>query len=182
MKHEWAAILFRLLREFRPNVGFELGTCVGVSGAYHAAAMKLNQTGHLVTFEVHDAKIEIARANFESLGLDNVDIVEGPFQETLEQELVKRAPVDYVFIDGQHEEKATIDYFHMSLPHISDKAVFVFDDINWSDGMKRAWKVIRDHPRTKVAVDLHRIGICLVASPDRAVTPPRREPSASTRE
>ena len=48
----------------------------------------------------------------------------------------------YAFIDVHHDDKATVACFKQILPYIADEAVIVFDDISWSDGMKRAWKKI----------------------------------------
>jgi len=68
--------------------------------------------------------------------------------------------VDYVFIDGHHNEQATINYFELLLPHLSPGATVVFDDISWSKGMKRSWEKICRHSAVAFAVDLKMLGIC----------------------
>jgi predicted O-methyltransferase YrrM len=48
----WALLLYHLLRRFRPTSCVELGTCLGLSGAYQAAALKSNGAGLGDTAEV----------------------------------------------------------------------------------------------------------------------------------
>lgn len=50
---------------------------------------------------------------------------------------------DLAFVDGHHDEQATLDYFALIRPRMRTGAVMAFDDIEWSDGMRRAWKEIR---------------------------------------
>lgn len=158
----WALLLFRLIREFQPNTCLELGTCLGISAAYHGAALKLNKAGKLVTLEGSESLAEYSRSNLAELGLDNVEVVCGRFVDTLPDVLNTHAPIDYAFVDGHHAEQPTIDYFNMIAEHASEFSLFVFDDISWSDGMRSAWRQIADDPRVKVALDLRTIGICVL--------------------
>jgi predicted O-methyltransferase YrrM len=101
--------------------------------------------------------------NFTNLGLDNVETVRGRFQDTLSKVLSANSPVNYAFIDGHHDEAATVKYFNAFVPALADTAVVVFDDIHWSDGMTRAWDVIRRHGHVRVSVDLGLMGIISTA-------------------
>ena len=47
----------------------------------------------------------------------------------------------------------------MCLDKVHSKSVFVFDDINWSEGMKRAWNEIKNHPKVTVTIDLFMMGL-----------------------
>jgi predicted O-methyltransferase YrrM len=158
----WCNLLFRLLRTMGPERCIEMGTAVGVSGAYQATALKLNGHGKLVTLEGAQPIAEIARSNFQRLGLDSAEIVVGRFDETLPKVLAETQPVDYIFIDGHHDEKATLAYFEQILPFLAESALLAFDDITWSDGMARAWKTIAGDRRVGVAVDLGPMGLCVV--------------------
>ena len=40
-------------------------------------------------------------------------------------------------------------------------AVFVFDDIRWSDGMKKAWDELTEDIRLGLIVDFYRFGLCV---------------------
>ena len=156
----WSLLLLKLIRMIQPNLAIELGTCIGISAAYQSAAQRLNGKGRLITIEGSEAIAGLAKKNIESLHLDNIDILCGTFKEVLPQIFEKTSAVDYVFIDGHHDEEATIAYFEYLLPYLSPEAILVFDDISWSSGMRRAWEKIRKHSAVTFAVDLKMIGIC----------------------
>ena len=158
-----ALLLFRLVRALKPHTCIELGTSVGISGCYQAAALKLNGAGKLITLEGADSLASIAVRNFASLGLDNIEVIRGRFQDTLSGVLAANPAVDYAFIDGHHEEASTVNYFNALLPVLVTSAVVVFDDIRWSEGMKRAWDVIRGHRRVRASVDLGPMGLVSAA-------------------
>ncbi|OAV75618.1 putative O-methyltransferase [Bacteroidales bacterium Barb7] len=158
----WALLLFKLIREFKPQTAIELGTCLGISASYQAVAQRINQQGRLITLEGSGEIAELAKKNFESLRLNNVSVITGRFNDTLPSVLETNHPIDYVFIDGHHDEQATVAYFEYLLPYLSPQSLLVFDDISWSKGMRKAWnKIIRDK-NVKLAVDLKMVGICLI--------------------
>ena len=78
----WSLLLFKLIREFEPSACLELGTCLGISASYEAAALKLNQHGTLVTLEGAESLASLAARSLAVLGLENVDLVIGKFQQT----------------------------------------------------------------------------------------------------
>lgn len=158
----WSLLLFKLIREFKPSLCLEFGTCLGISGAYQAAALKINHVGKLITLEGSESLAAIADRNFQQLGLDNAEVVSGRFQVNLDRILVENSPIDYAFIDGHHDEKATINYFEKLLPCLSDTAILIFDDISWSEGMRRAWKYIEKEKRVSICLNLGVVGICIV--------------------
>lgn len=158
----WSLLLFKIIREFKPSIGIELGTSLGISGAYQASAQKLNKKGRFITLEGAESLASIARRNFQSLALDNAHVVTGRFQDTLPGVLKEQGPIDYAFIDGHHDEGATTAYFEQMLPHLSKKSVVILDDISWTAGMRRAWKKIKENERVKIALDLKMIGICVL--------------------
>lgn len=158
----WSSLLFGVVRAFAPSTALELGSGVGISAAFQSAALRLNGTGELVTLEGADALAALAARNLLALGLDNARVVPGRFQDTLGSVLDRHRPVDHVFIDGHHDERATVEYFERILPALSERAVVVVDDIAWSDGMRRAWSAIEADARVRTSIDLGRIGILLV--------------------
>lgn len=58
----------------------------------------------------------------------------------------------------------TLDYFETILPFAADNAVFVFDDIRWSEGMKKAWAELQQDKRFAIVLDLCSVGIAIVDS------------------
>lgn len=157
-----AVLLFRLVREVKPTFCLELGTCLGISAAYQAAALRLSGEGTLVTIEGAGAIAKIAKANLASLGLDNATVVVGRFQDELVPILKKQGLWDYAFIDGHHDGNATVEYFRVLQHFAKEDAVLVFDDIRWSGGMQTAWQVVLQDTKVKVALDLGGIGVCVL--------------------
>lgn len=158
----WCRLLFELVRALRPASCVELGTAVGLSAAYQAAALELNEHGRLVTLEGAESLAAIARGNLQQLQLHRVAVVTGRFQDTLSRVLAERGPVDFLFIDGHHDEAATVRYFSQAVPALAPGAVVLFDDIQWSTGMARAWKAIVANPQVNLAVDFGPLGLCVV--------------------
>ena len=163
-KRPWGVFLLALARALAPGRTVELGTCLGISSAYLAAGMQLAGGGRLVTLEGAPALAERARKHLASLGLADVEVDAGLFVKTLAPALARCAPVDLAFVDGHHQEEPTLAYFEQITGHIGERAVVVFDDITWSEGMARAWATLVADPRVLVAVDLTSVGVCVVGS------------------
>lgn len=159
----WGRRLFNVISATKPENCLELGTCLGISAAYQAAALRETGTGKLITLEGSPDLAAVARRNLTGLGLGNVEVRIGSFAETLQPALDDLPSIDFAFIDGHHDEEATLRYFQMILPHTANGALLIFDDIRWSRGMRRAWRRIAAHPSTQSTLDLRRWGICLVS-------------------
>jgi len=136
--------LFYLLKTLKPIQCLELGTCLGISSAYIGMAIRQNGQGRLVTFEGSPARAKIAEININDLGLaKNVKVIEGRFQNKVGEHLKEIGYIDFAFIDGHHQQDATIGYFNQLLPKFLNGGIMVFDDVFWSSGMNRAWKKIK---------------------------------------
>ena len=162
----WALFLFKLIRGLRPRHCLEMGTALGLSGAYQAAALQLNGYSSFTSLEGSAELAAIARRNWESLGLRDARVIVGRFADTLGGVLAAE-PMDYVFIDGHHDEAATLDYFERLSPKLASPACLVFDDITWSAGMRHAWRVVTEDARVKVSVDFGPVGVAIVGALDR---------------
>jgi predicted O-methyltransferase YrrM len=158
----WGTLLFMLVREYGFRRVLELGTNLGVSAAYQASALDLNgDNGRLITCEGAPELADRALANVRSLGLNNVRVISGRFADTLPRVCEYEGPFDFVFIDGHHDEAATLRYFEEILPHTVPGAAFVFDDIEWSAGMRQAWATVERHAAVRSHAGLHQLGICI---------------------
>lgn len=158
----WSLLLFKTVRKFKPVSCIEMGTCLGISTAFQAAALRLNGVGQVVSLEGAEALASLAKSHLQRLGLDNASVVTGRFQDTLDAVLKAQKPIDFIFIDGHHDEKATLAYFEQTMPFLAEGATLIFDDINWSSGMKRAWKAIAADVRVNISIDLRRVGVVII--------------------
>jgi predicted O-methyltransferase YrrM len=160
-----AALLFHLARSFNTSRCLEMGTCVGISGAYLAAALQTNGGGALRSLEGHRDRAEIARQTWSQLGFSDAEVVVGRFEQTLDDVLAGE-PFDLVFIDGNHDHDATVAYAASFRAASRPGAVMVLDDIAWSDGMKQAWVEIRAGLVESVTADLGRLGLVVLRPRD----------------
>ncbi len=151
---KYARLLYRLARHYKINHIIELGTSFGVTTGYLAAAA----TGKVYTLEGAPAIAKIARETFSQCGLDNIELVEGEFSQTLLPLLDKVSP-GMVFIDGNHRYQPTLDYFNTFISTGNTSMLLVFDDIHWSAEMEAAWEIIKVHPAVTITIDLFFIGI-----------------------
>lgn len=160
-----ARFLYTLVRAVRPARVLELGTNVGISGAYIAAALvDTAGSGQLVSCDSSQYRQRLARQMHARLGLKQIEYVNGLFSDTLAPTLRAMRHVDLAFIDGHHLYQPTLDYTDQILSYCQPDAVLVFDDIRWSSGMKRAWRAIKRDQRFAVVVDLGSMGLAVVGS------------------
>jgi predicted O-methyltransferase YrrM len=149
----------------KPSLVLELGTNVGFSSAYIGSALKaLGRQGRIHTVDASPYKMRLAKKLHEQLGLNNVDYTVGLFYEVLPGLLSQLKGVDLAFIDGQHEYKATWDFFEMISEVAAPGALLIFDDISgYSEGMDRVWRQVRADPRVFASSELGNIGLVLKA-------------------
>lgn len=158
----WALLLYGLIREFQPENCLELGTCLGISAAYQATALSLNGKGHLTTIEGSAELADLARSNLEKLKVNDVTVLTGRFVDVLPALHDSDSKFDYVFIDGHHDEVATVRYFESLFHRFTEDAVIVVDDIRWSDGMYRAWQRIIANTAVVSVFDFRNVGVVLL--------------------
>jgi predicted O-methyltransferase YrrM len=149
-------MLFRLVQHYKPKKLLELGTSLGISTLYQAAAA-LDST--LVTIEGDPNLAHFAAENFKRMEARNVSLLEGSFEEMLPAAFAELEQVDYVFVDGNHRFEPTLHYFELCLQHAHNQSIFVFDDIHWSAEMEQAWEKIRSHPKVRLSIDLYFFGV-----------------------
>ena len=103
----WCVVLMRMVRELAPRSCLELGTGLGISGAYQAAALELNGRGALTTLEGRREWAATAEDGFSGLGLERVAVLTGPIEYTIDDAARRAGPFDYAFVDAEHTEDAT---------------------------------------------------------------------------
>jgi predicted O-methyltransferase YrrM len=155
-------LLMRLIRESAPRSCLELGTAFGVSAAYLGAALELNGAGKLVTLEGSEEWARLARESLDSLGLDRVEVVVGPIAATLPGALARGEPLDFVFIDAEHQAAATLEQFETILPVLAPGAVVACDDVDWPE-MRAAQAAIAGNERVASSISFGRLGISIIA-------------------
>ena len=141
---------------------FRTRNLYGHSASYQATALKMNNNGKLISMEGADSLSLLAKKLLSDLGLNNATVVCGRFQDNLETVFANNQPVSYAFVDGHHNEAATVEYFEMIQKYLADTSILVFDDIKWSAGMKNAWRTIKENKNVKISISYGNMGICVM--------------------
>ena len=156
---KFGELLYQIVKLYQPQIILELGTSLGISTCYLATG---NKKSKVITLEGCENTAGIAKNNFRRLNQKNITLILGDFKNTLQEELSKLKSIDLAFIDGNHQEKPTIEYFEKILKYSHEKTIFIFDDIHWSKGMEKAWKYIIQNQKVSLSIDLFFVGIVFI--------------------
>lgn len=149
-------IMFNIILHYKCNTILELGTSLGISSSYFASTSALN---HVITLEGDEKIAALAKNTHHSLGLKNIEIHTGRFDETLPIIMNKVHKLDFIFFDGHHLEQPTLHYFDTVIKKCDENSIIILDDIYWSEGMLKAWDTIKKKPEATLTIDLFDIGI-----------------------
>ncbi len=147
--------LNRLVTYLKPYSILELGTHLGLSSAY----MALNSTARVTSLEGCPNTAEIASQNHSILNQENISVQVGSFHELLPNVLSTIENVDMAYVDGNHSYDGTIWNYEQILPKTSEDSVLIFDDINWSPDMKKAWDDIISKPEISFSINCYKFGL-----------------------
>lgn len=157
-----AVVLFKLVEWRKPDVLVEFGTNLGVSTAWQAVALQNNGFGEIHTYEASTYRCRFAQDWIHSLGISNITFHNVKFDQAIKEGLPGWQTMQFAFIDGNHHFEATLSYFRELSKRASSRAVFVFDDIRWSNGMKRAWEIIKAADNIYCHVEFAGMGIVIL--------------------
>jgi predicted O-methyltransferase YrrM len=161
---KYAQLLFRMAKHYKASTVIELGTSLGITTAYLAAA----DTTNVYSLEGSKSIADIARENIKALGISNTTIITGEFHNTLDDLLATVPNPDLVFVDGNHRKLPTINYFEALLKKSKTSTILIFDDIHWSKEMEDGWAHIKENASVTLTIDLFFIGIVLLRTDFKA--------------
>lgn len=151
-----AELLFRIVNYFKPNTILELGTAFGMSTSALALG---NPNARIVTLEGCASVSSVAESCFNTLNINNVELIIGNFNNVLVEVLDSFDSIDFSLVDGNHRKIPTIDYFNHIKTKITENSIIIFDDIHWSTEMDEAWMEIKENKEVTISIDLFDFGI-----------------------
>jgi predicted O-methyltransferase YrrM len=117
----------------------------------------MDKRNKVITYEGCSAVAEIAKENWEALGLKNIDCRVGEITaDILDRDLER---VDVAFIDANHTYAGTRAYFKVLAEKVHTKSVVVVDDIHYNREMEKAWREICEDERVTSTMDLYQMGL-----------------------
>ncbi len=173
-----AELLFRIVRYFQPETILEIGTSLGLA----TSALSLgNPEAKITTLEGCPNTLSIAKNQLQNMSsraqsrdkTQNLEFINTEFLSYLQNnqhlesarcdnrstKKLKTENWQLIYFDGNHSQKATLEYFELLLPTATNDSVWIFDDIHWSTDMETAWKEIKNHPQVTVTIDTFQWGI-----------------------
>jgi predicted O-methyltransferase YrrM len=153
---KYGELLSKLAKEFGNPLILELGTSLGISTMYLAAACP---DSDVWTIEGCPGTAAIAQENFNEATFRNIKLFKGPFDEVLPGIYAEGLIPGLVFIDGNHRKEPVMKYFNQLAERSDAGTVIIIDDIYHSAEMAAAWKEIKKHPGVSVSIDIFRMGI-----------------------
>ena len=151
-----AELLFRITNYFQPSTILEIGTSLGLA----TTALSLgNKTSKITSLEgcpntLHQCQLQLHKFNF-----NNIECINTEFSSYLKNFQLPASNFQLIYFDGNHSKQATLHYFELLLPTITNETLWIFDDIHWSKEMEEAWKTIQQHPKVTVTIDTFQWGI-----------------------
>lgn len=160
---KWGQLLYLISKKIETPKVLEIGTNLGISGSYILEAIATKKESKLITMEGVKGLCEIASNNFNTIADKNTfEVLQGLYDKTFPEIIKKNVSFNFLFIDGNHDKKATLEYFEALKKKIMTPSIFIFDDIHWSRGMTEAWALIIKDPSVTFSIDLYKCGIIII--------------------
>ncbi|NNT72210.1 class I SAM-dependent methyltransferase [Flavobacterium sp. IMCC34852] len=151
-----AELLFRITKYFQPDTILEIGTSLGLA----TSALSLgNPKAKITTLEGCENTLAVAQKQFETFELNNIYTVATEFNCFLKDRQPSTDNRQLIYFDGNHSKAATLEYFELLMPTITNESVWIFDDIHWSADMEAAWEIIKNNPKVTVTIDTFQWGL-----------------------
>ena len=155
-----AQLLFKIVNYFQPETILEIGTSLGLATSALALG---NSKAKITTLEGCSNTLEISKKMFQlssfNFNTNNINFINTEFSLFLKKFKPQTSNLQLIYFDGNHSQKATLAYFELLLPTISNNSVWIFDDIHWSLEMENTWQIIKNNPKVTVTIDTFQWGI-----------------------
>lgn len=147
-----------LVTKRRPTTIVEFGTAFGVSGMYFLAGIEQVGNGVLYTFEPNEVWAEVARRNLDEVSPRFVLTV-GTFEAHVDRVLDASKTIDLALVDAIHTGDFVDAQFALIKERLSPSGLVLFDDISFSDDMRRCWNKIAEAGDVRASVEVQGIGL-----------------------
>lgn len=169
------ALLYALVEIYKPRWVVELGSAFGVGSTALTLALASGgrEDARFDGVEFEEWRAKIADSGVREILGDRARVHPGDIAKALPR-LAREAGlgpglgpgvgpgvgpgagerVGMAFVDAEHTFDATLGYHRALLPLLEPGAIVVYDDTEWSDEMRRAWKAIVADARVTDALSL----------------------------
>lgn len=157
MNAKQGKLLFRLTNYFQPRQILQVGSGMGISSLYMTSyAQGLN----CIALEEEPTFQPVIEWVYEKGARNPIDLRVGTYDELLPQALEELGTIDFLFFNtADRKQEGNAVLFETCLPYVDDQTVFVCNDIQANQSMRRFWKEICVRPEVTVTIDLYSLGI-----------------------
>ena len=121
-----AELLFRITNYFQPESVLEIGTSLGLATSALASG---DPKAKITTLEGCPETANQCQLQLQQFNVDNVDLIVTEFSTYFHTQHPTPNTQHLVYFDGNHSKTATLDYFELLLPTITNDSVWKVGDI-----------------------------------------------------
>jgi predicted O-methyltransferase YrrM len=153
----YGALLFRLVNFFKCQTVLQIGCSTGIMSLYLALPLR----NHCTCYAMENRKDLLKPvADFASENrVHNLHFMAGEYDENLSQLKTKVDSFDLIFINQAGNPAKTQESIQQIMPFIHKKSIVIIDGIARNKEMKDLWKKAKNHPDTRLTIDLFALGI-----------------------
>ena len=155
VRNMYGRVLYNMAMEYNGKNILELGTSVGISTLFMAMGASSSK---IISIEGCNELAEVAKRNLARCNIDNTEIIQGDFDTSLNAVRETGFRPSLVFVDGNHRKGPVMRYFSLLKELITAESVIIFDDINYSVEMNKAWNEIKSDLQVSVSIDIFQMG------------------------
>ena len=133
----------------------EIGTSLGIT-THYLAELTIVET--LVSIDSNKELMALAKQTLKDANTQ-IELITADADDAIVALANREATFDMVYVDANHTYEATIRYFKQLKHVIHDESVIIFDDINWSVDMTKAWEKILSDQHVMLSIENYEMGI-----------------------
>jgi predicted O-methyltransferase YrrM len=154
------ALLYMLIRTYRPEICVETGISAGFSTYYILKALEKNGSGTLISIDIKD---EVTMSNKKFMaGWLVPDNLKNRWQKVIESSDIALTAIslkiDFFVHDSMHSEEYMLREYLWAMEHLNINGILASDDIDWNDAWK---KFIRQHNNFKEMIKTPTFGVAI---------------------
>ena len=153
---KYGALLFRIVNFFKCQMVLQVGSSTGIMSLYLAMASK-----HCDCFAIEERpNLLNAVENFVlAHNLEQLHCVEGNLKEALIKLQSTSMKADLIFINQIPESTNAEELLSLCQPLGRKETILIINEIKRHKSMKELWMTMRNHPQSRVSIDLFALGI-----------------------
>jgi len=153
----YGALLFRMVNFFNCRNVIEIGSSTGVMGLYLAASSRTRCNCWLL--DERRGLAQPVREFATAHHLNKLQYIEGDYKTSINVLCAELPAVDLLFINYLSETHTIDELLHECRCLISKHSILILDNIGRDKKMRRVWQSLKQHPQSRIVVDLYGLGI-----------------------